>query len=166
MNWLEQIAPTIATCLGGPLAGLAVTALSKLFGVAPDEVKNMIEDGKLSAEQIEAVKVEEIRFKEQTQALGLNFEQLAVEDRKSARSMQSETKSTVPAILSYAITVGFFGILFSIMTGYAQDNNQPLLIMLGALGTAWISVISFWFGSTNASHVKDDMLYHSTPTKQ
>ena len=166
MNWLAQIAPTIATCLGGPLAGLAVTALSKLFGVAPDDVKGMIEDGKLSAEQIEAVKVEEIRFKEQTQALGLNFEQLAVEDRKSARDMQSETKSNVPAILSYAITIGFFGILAAIMLDYANDNNQPLLIMLGSLGTAWVSVISFWFGSTNASHVKDDMLYHSTPTKQ
>jgi hypothetical protein len=165
MNWLTQIAPTIATCLGGPLAGLAVTALSKLFGVAPDDVKGMIEDGKLSAEQIEAVKVEEIRFKEQTQALGLNFEQLAVEDRKSARSMQSETKSTVPAVLSYAITIGFFGILGAIMLDYAKDNNQPLLIMLGSLGTAWVSVISFWFGSTNASHVKDDMLYHSTPAK-
>jgi hypothetical protein len=166
MNWLEQIAPTIATCLGGPLAGLAVTALSKLFGVAPDEVKGMIEDGKLSAEQIEAVKIEELRFKEQTQALGLNFEQLAVEDRKSARSMQSETKSTVPAVLSYAITIGFFGILGAIMLDYAKDNNQPLLIMLGSLGTAWVSVISFWFGSTNASHVKDDMLYHSTPAKE
>jgi hypothetical protein len=165
VNWLEQIAPTIATCLGGPLAGLAVTALSKLFGVAPDDVKGMIEDGKLSAEQIEAVKVEEIRFKEQTQALGLNFEQLAVEDRKSARAMQSETKSNVPAILSYVITLGFFGILSAIMLDYAKDNNQPLLIMLGSLGTAWVSVVSFWFGSTNASHVKDDMLYHSTPTK-
>ena len=165
MNWLAQVAPTIATCLGGPLAGLAVTALSKLFGVEPDQVKGMIEEGKLSADQIEAVKVEEIRFKEQTQALGLNFEQLAVEDRKSARDMQSQTKSMVPSVLSYAITIGFFGILAAIMMDYANDNNQPLLIMLGSLGTAWISVVSFWFGSTNSSHVKDDMLYHSTPTK-
>ena len=165
MNWLAQVAPTIATCLGGPLAGLAVTALSKLFGVEPDQVKGMIEEGKLSADQIEAVKVEEIRFKEQTQALGLNFEQLAVEDRKSARDMQSQTKSMVPSVLSYAITIGFFGILAAIMMDYANDNNQPLLIMLGSLGTAWISVVSFWFGSTNASHVKDNMLYHSTPTK-
>ena len=55
MNWLTQIAPTIATCLGGPLAGLAVTALSKLFGVAPDQVQSMINDNKLSADQIAAV---------------------------------------------------------------------------------------------------------------
>lgn len=165
MNWLTQIAPTIATCLGGPLAGLAVTALSKLFGVEPDQVQSMINDNKLSADQIALVQQEEIKFKEQTQALGLNFEQLAVEDRKSARDMQSETKSLVPAVLSYGITLGFFGILASLMLGYAQDNNQPLLIMLGSLGTAWISVVAFWFGSTNSSHAKDEMLYHSTPSK-
>ena len=42
MNWLEQLAPTIATCLGGPLAGMAVTAVSKAFGIAPEEVQNVI----------------------------------------------------------------------------------------------------------------------------
>lgn len=165
MNWLMQIAPTLATCLGGPLAGLAVSALSKLFGVSGDEVQSMINNNKLSADQIAAVQQEEIKFKEQTQALGLNFEQLAVEDRKSARSMQAENKSIVPAVLSYAITIGFFGILASLMLGYAKDNNQPLLIMLGSLGTAWISVVAFWFGSTNASHAKDEMIYNSTPAK-
>jgi len=165
MNWLMQIAPTIATCLGGPLAGLATAALSKLFGVSGDQVQSMINDNKLSADQIALVQQEEIKFKEQTQALGLNFEQLAVEDRKSARDMQTETKSMVPAVLSYGITIGFFGILFSIMMGYAQDNNQPLLIMLGSLGTAWVSVVAFWFGSTNGSQKKDQMLYNSSPTK-
>jgi hypothetical protein len=165
MDWLKQIAPTIATCLGGPLAGLAVTALSKLFGVDDKEVKDMIASGKLNAEQITALKLEELKFKEQTQALGLNFETLAVDDRKSAREMQTATKSLVPAVLSYGITIGFFGILFAIMSGYAQDNNQPLLIMLGSLGTAWISVVAFWFGSTAGSQAKDHMLYNSSPSK-
>lgn len=159
-----QIAPTIATCLGGPLAGLATTALSKLFGVSPDTVQSMIKENKLSADQLTAIQLEEIKFKEQTQALGLNFEQLAVDDRKSARDMQVSVKSNVPAILSYGITIGFFSILFSIMFDYAQDNNQPLLIMLGSLGTAWIQVVAFWFGSTNGSQAKDKMLYNSKPS--
>jgi hypothetical protein len=163
MSWLEQIAPTIATCLGGPLAGLAVTALSKVLGISADSVQSFIDSGKLSADQIAQIKVAELELQKQEQQLGLNFEQLAVDDRKSARTMQSETKSSVPAVLSYGITIGFFGILFSIMFGYSTDNNQPLLIMLGSLGTAWISVVAFWFGSTNGSQAKDKMLYNSTP---
>ena len=165
MNWLEQIAPTIATCLGGPLAGLAVTALSKLFGVAPDQVQSMINDNKLSADQIAAVQQEEIRFKEQTQALGLNFEQLAVEDRKSARDMQTTTQSIIPPLLSILVTVGFFGILAYLMVTPADTANTPLMIMLGSLGTAWTGIIAFYFGSSAGSQKKDAMLYNSTPAK-
>ena len=165
MNWLTQIAPTIATCLGGPLAGLAVTALSKLFGVAPDQVQSMINDNKLSADQIAAVKLEEIKFKEQTQALGLNFEQLAVEDRKSARDMQTVTGSLIPPMLSILVTLGFFGILVYLMVRPADTANTPLMIMLGSLGTAWTGIIAFYFGSSAGSRAKDQMLFDSTPAK-
>ena len=165
MNWLTQIAPTIATCLGGPLAGLAVTALSKLFGVAPDQVQSMINDNKLSADQIAAVQQEEIRFKEQTQALGLNFEQLAVEDRKSARDMQTTTQSIIPPLLSILVTIGFFGILAYLMVTPADTANTPLMIMLGSLGTAWTGIIAFYFGSSAGSRAKDQMLFESTPAK-
>ena len=165
MNWLTQIAPTIATCLGGPLAGLAVTALSKLFGVAPDQVQSMINDNKLSADQIALVQQEEIRFKEQTQALGLNFEQLAVEDRKSARDMQTTTQSIIPPLLSILVTIGFFGILAYLMVTPADTANTPLMIMLGSLGTAWTGIIAFYFGSSAGSQKKDAMLYNSTPAK-
>ena len=165
MNWLNQIAPTIATCLGGPLAGLAVTALSKLFGVAPDQVQSMINDNKLSADQIAAVQQEEIKFKEQTQALGLNFEQLAVEDRKSARDMQTVTGSIIPPMLSILVTLGFFGILVYLMVRPADTANTPLMIMLGSLGTAWTGIIAFYFGSSAGSRAKDQMLFDSTPAK-
>ena len=165
MNWLTQIAPTIATCLGGPLAGLAVTALSKLFGVAPDQVQSMISENKLSADQIAAVKLEEIKFKEQTQALGLNFEQLAVEDRKSARDMQTVTGSLIPPVLSILVTAGFFGILAYLMVKPADTSNTPLMIMLGSLGTAWTGIIAFYFGSSAGSRAKDQMLFESTPAK-
>jgi len=42
MDWLKQIAPTIATAMGGPLAGMAVSAISKAIGVDPDKVGDMI----------------------------------------------------------------------------------------------------------------------------
>ena len=165
MEWLKQIAPTVATCLGGPLAGLAVTALAKVFGVATDKVQDMIESGKLSADQIAQVKVAEIELKKQEQALGLNFEQLAVQDRISARDMQTATKSYIPAVLSVGVTVGFFGILIAIMRDPGAANNQPLLVMLGSLGTAWIAIMNFWFGSTNGSQKKDQLLFESAPSR-
>lgn len=166
MSWLEQVAPTIATALGGPLAGLAVGAVSKVLGIGDEETKQLLETGKMTAEQIAQVKVAEIELQKQAQALGLNFEQLAVDDRKSARAMQIETKSQMPGILSCGITVGFFGILIAVMRDPAVATNQPLLIMLGSLGTAWIAVVNYWFGTTNGSQRKDQMLFNSAPMEQ
>ena len=125
----------------------------------------MISEYKLSAEQIAAVKLEEIKFKEQTQALGLNFEQLAVEDRKSARDMQTTTQSLIPPVLSILVTFGFFGILAYLMVSPADTSNTPLMIMLGSLGTAWTGIIAFYFGSSAGSRAKDQMLFESSPAK-
>jgi len=162
MSWLEQVAPTIATALGGPLAGLAVEAVSKALGVSQDEAKSMMDEGKMSADQIAQVKVAEIELQKQAQSLGLDFEKLAVDDRKSARDMQSNTKSWIPGALAIFITVGFFGILFALMMGYAQKSDE-LMIMLGSLGTAWTGIISFYFGSSAGSQRKDELLHQSTP---
>ena len=162
MNWLEQIAPGIATALGGPLAGLAVTAISKALNINEKDVQATIESGKLSAEQLTSLKQAEIELKEKAQQLGLDFEKLANDDRKSARDLQTNTKSIVPPLLAMVVTVGFFGILFALMMGYAQKSDE-LMIMLGSLGTAWTGIIGFYFGSSAGSQDKDKMLYRSTP---
>ncbi len=165
MDWLKQIAPTIATAFGGPLAGMAVTAISKAIGVEPDKVQDMISSNKLSAEQIAQLKIAEIELQKQAQELGLNFEKLAVDDRKSARDMQAATRSVVPPILAAIVTVGFFGILGMMLTGKVDSSNPALMMMLGSLGTAWTGIIAYYFGSSAGSQAKTDLLSKAQPIK-
>ncbi len=159
MNWLEQIAPTIATAIGGPLGGIAYEVISKVMGVSQDDAKQMLETGKLSSDQIAQVKQAEIELKKTEETLGLDFAQLTVEDRKSARDMQSVTKSLIPGFLAIFITLGFFGILLAMMYGQVQKGNE-IMIMLGSLGTAWAGVISFYFGSSASSQNKDATIHN------
>jgi hypothetical protein len=158
MDWLKQIAPTIATAMGGPLAGMAVSAISKAIGVEPEKVGDMISNNKLSAEQIAQVKIAEIELQKQAQELGLNFEKLGVEDRKSAREMQATTRSLVPPALAGIVTIGFFGILGMMLFGKVDANNPAILMMLGSLGTAWTGIIAYYFGSSAGSQAKTDLL--------
>ena len=164
MSWIESIAPTIASCLGGPLAGLAVEAVSKAIGVDPSAVQDTINSGKLTADQIASIQSAEIALKAKAQEMSLDFEQLAVQDRKSARDMQTTNKSFVPPLLALIITLGFFGILIGMMTGKVTSSDA-LMLLLGSLGTAWTGVISFYFGSSASSQNKDALLHQSTPTK-
>jgi hypothetical protein len=158
MDWLKQIAPTIATAMGGPLAGMAVSAISKAIGVDPEKVGDLISSNKLSADQIAQVKIAEIELQKQAQELGLNFEKLEVEDRKSARDMQSITKSIMPPLLAGAVTIGFFSIMVMMFFNKLDDSNPAILMMLGSLGTAWTGIIAYYFGSSAGSQAKTDLL--------
>jgi hypothetical protein len=158
MDWLKQIAPTIATALGGPLAGMAVSAISKAIGVDEDKVQDMISSNKLSADQVAQLKLAEIELAKQAQELGLNFEKLAVDDRKSAREMQATTRSMMPPILASAVTIGFFGIVVMMFFNQVDSNNPAILMMLGSLGTAWTGIIAYYFGSSAGSQAKTEMM--------
>ena len=164
MDWLKTIAPTIATALGGPLAGLAIEAVSKAIGIDPKDVQSTISEGKLSADQIMLLKQAEVAMAARAQEMGLDFAKLGNEDRKSAREMQAETRSYIPAILAVSVTIGFFGILIGMMTETFKASDA-LMLMLGSLGTAWTGIIAFYFGSSAGSQAKDDLLHQSTPTK-
>jgi len=158
MEWLKQIAPTVATALGGPLAGMAVAAVSKAIGVDESKVGDLINNNKLTADQIAQVKIAEIELQKQAQELGLNFETLAVDDRKSAREMQATTRSIVPPVLAAIVTIGFFGIMVMMLLGKVDSNNPAILMMLGSLGTAWTGIIAYYFGSSAGSQAKTDLL--------
>jgi hypothetical protein len=164
MEWLAQIAPSIATALGGPLAGLAVTAISKALDIDEKDVQKTIETGKLSAEQMMSLKQAEIELQAKAQELGLNFETLATQDRKSAREMQMSTKSFVPALLSILVVCAWALIQYFLLTHViAQEMRELVARVLGTLDGALMLVLSFYFGGSSDSQNKDDLLHRSSP---
>ena len=158
---LGQIAPTIATALGGPLAGVAVKTLSNVLlgheNGSEDDVKAAMATA--SPEQLVALKKIDADFKVQMKELDIDLERIAAGDRDSARKMQTETKDWVPKLLAIVITLGFFGILvWMLVQGMPQTGTEALLMMLGALGTAWTGVVNFYYGSSAGSKAKNDLL--------
>jgi hypothetical protein len=164
MEWLKTIAPTIATALGSPLAGMAVSAVAKAIGVSPDEVQDVISSGKLTAEQVASIQLAELELKKQAQSMNLDFAKLIAEDKQSARDMQIATKSWIPALLAVFVTLGFFGILLGLMTEHFKTSDA-LMLMLGSLATAWTGVMAFYFGSSASSQAKTELLAKAEPPK-
>ena len=150
MEWLKLIAPTIATAIAGPFGTMAYGLIASAMGITASDAQKTIEAGKLTSEQIASVQQAEIALKAKAQELNLDFEKLANDDRKSARDMQSATKSILPAILAIVVTLGFFGILVGMMTK-TFVTSDALLLMLGSLGTAWTGIIAYYFGSSAGS---------------
>jgi hypothetical protein len=166
MDWLKSIAPTVASALGGPLAGLAVNAVSSALGIDPDKVQDTINSGKLTADQIASIQQAELALKQRAQELGLDFEKLAVADRASARQMQISTQSFIPPTLSIMVVVAWATVQFFLLTHVIEPTMRELIArVLGTLDGALMLVLSFYFGSSSGSQAKDNLLHQSTPTK-
>jgi hypothetical protein len=147
--------------LGGPLAGIAVKTLSAVLlgheNGSEDDVKAAMTSA--SPDQLVALKKIDADFKAHMKELDIDLERIAAGDRDSARQMQRETKDWVPKLLAIVITIGFFGILvWMLVMGMPQTGTEALLMMLGALGTAWTGVVNFYYGSSAGSKAKNDLL--------
>ena len=160
ISWLKTLAPMIGTALGGPLGGAAAAFIADKLGLEAktvEAVSEVLNSGKLSAEQISGIKLAEIEFQRFLEQNKIDLAKMDLDNTKDARLMQRETRSQYPAVLSTFVTLGFFGILLSMLVMEYRPTDS-LLIMLGALGAAFGAVVNFWLGSSNGSAIKSDLL--------
>jgi len=162
---LKTVAPTVASALGGPVAGLAVHTLGRVLGkegLGEDELAEFI----LSHQNPEVflqLKTAEIEFKKSAQELELNLEKIDLErdslgfkDRISAREMASATKSRATSIIS-AIVIGMFGciIVALFFVDIPEASKAVLYILIGAMSQSLTQVMNFHFGSSAGSKMKE-----------
>ena len=163
MDWIKslaKLAPTAASLIGGPFAGIAIQALGTAFGISEPtqaKIETAFKSGQLNGDQLVALKLAEQNLALKLEELGVKREELEYADTKSARDMQIATGSWVPGVLALFVTLGFFGIL-GWMLHAAVSPSEPLLVMLGSLGTAWASIVGFYFGSSHGSQAKNNLL--------
>jgi len=158
---LGQVAPTIATALGGPLAGLAVKTISEAMFGHQDANESEVSAALMGAtpEQLQKLKETDATFKLKMKELDIDLERISAADRDSARNMQIHTNDWIPRVLAIMITVGFFGILvWMLLKGMPPTGTEALLMMLGALGTAWTGVVNFYYGSSAGSKAKTEAM--------
>jgi hypothetical protein len=164
MDWMsviKSVAPTVATALLGPLGGVAVSALGNALGVSEatqDKIADVIKDSALTPEQISNLKQLELKYQADEKERGFRYAELIFKDVSDARAMQVQTHSMVPPILAGLVTTGFFAILAFMVASPDYKPTEPLLVMLGSLGTAWTMIIGFYFGSSHGSRLKDEKL--------
>ena len=162
MSWkdtLAAIAPTIATALGGPLAGAATKFLaSELLGDENASIES-IEAAVIGAspEALANLKQLDADFKLGMKKLDVDIFALEVSSSDSARSNHKD--SNTPAILVYMLTALIATVVYFLFTDTVPESNENTLYMLlGSLTTAWLQSVSYWTGTTRSSAEKTKLL--------
>jgi hypothetical protein len=163
-NWKDligSVAPTIATALGGPLAGLAVKAIADSLGVDPTEGAVSKALANASPEMLAAIQKADQEFQVKMAELNIDLVKLAGEDKDSARNREVKTgDSGTPRALALFAVLCFVGLIFGVMHGVAvvDGMKDTFLILVGAAIAVFKDVYGYYFGSSAGSRDKDKVI--------
>lgn len=163
MDWLKEIAPTAATLLGGPLAGMAVDAIGKAVGLSDatkDQVKEVLTSGTLNAEQMAAIKQAEAELVLKVKQLDIDMEKIHAGDRASARDMAAKTGDTwTPRVIALVVFIVWGAVNWKLFNGTISGDMRELVARaLGTLDATLMAVIYYYFGSSAGSKEKTQTL--------
>jgi hypothetical protein len=158
---IRQVAPTLAGALGGPYAAAAVKAIAEKLLPGKDvpgetEIAAAIKadpDAMLKLTQAEQA------FREKMAEFGVELDRIEAGDRASARAMQIATRDWVPGVLAMVFVAGFFALLYALTRVHVPAENREVLVaMVGTMGGAVMTILTFYFGSSRSSQAKDAVL--------
>lgn len=150
---VATVAPLIGTAFGGPLGGLAGNFVASKLGVPLGDQK-ALEAKVLDGDPQVMLKLKEANdaFQAHLADLGVQEDQLIAADTANARAREIAVRDNTPKILAYLVTAGFFSVLwYMLKNGTPQTGGEAFLVMLGALGTAWAGIMTYYYGSSAGS---------------
>lgn len=168
MAWqdlLKTLAPTIASAVGGPAAGMAVKALAEVFGLSPDakpsDLEAMIEQGRLTPEMIASLKELELKFQNEEKERGFRYAELVVQDRKSAREANVAGGTQMHLFgMSVVLLVLTLGTEIAVLIKGLPTGTSELVVgrVLGLLDSVALMVLAYWYGTSSSSKTKDSVI--------
>lgn len=168
LDWLKTVAPTVASALLGPLAGVAVEVVGSALGMTDatkDKVTEVLQSGNLNSDQIAAIRKAELELKQHEMDNGYKFAELEVADRKDARNREIQTKDNVNKILAYTIVGSFIAMVGACLLGYAKVESVLAGTLVGYLSAKAEQVLAYYFGSSRSSDNKTELLAKAGPIK-
>ncbi len=166
MDWkstLATVAPAIATALGGPLAGVAVSMAGKALGLGDGATESDVEAAVLSGNPDVLVRLREVntQFERDMKALDIDLERIHAGDRLSARDLAKTKGTFVQTALTVLFCSVFAVLMGQIFTGQEVVHSSMRDIanfLLGTLTGILMQQMNFWFGSSSGSKEKTQKL--------
>lgn len=148
--------PTLAIALDTPMAASVIKLLSKELTGNEHSSEAEIESALLNVapEKLKQLQKIDNQYDEKMKALGITLQDLIVMQKPgSMTKIKNRLEDVTKILLVVILTIGFFGLLL-IMTLDMQMLKEPALdIMLGALGSSWVQMISYYFSSRKMADV-------------
>lgn len=158
---ITKLAPTLASALLSPMAGVAVAGLCKIFGLDKgtiSDVHAVIQSQGMSPEQLIAIRQLDDAMKQQEIELDFKYSDLVIRDVASARQREVATASSMNGVLASVIVSAFVIMTGMTLSGLVNVDTVLAGTLVGYLSAKCEQVLSYYFGSTRSSMIKTEMI--------
>lgn len=171
---IAGIAPTIATALGGPLAGTAVGAIAAAFGLGAGAteadvaaaVKSAAASGSLTGEQVVALKQADLAFQQRMRELDIDVlkinqaaDEAVLRDVQDARARQVATRDWMPQVIFFLMLAAELGLLWLFIRGNLPTDEYTRALIttaFGAVNSGFVGAVAYFIGSSRGSKASGD----------
>ena len=166
LDWkgiVGKFAPTVATALGSPLAGIAIKTVVDALGIKgePSSYESQIQERLTNATSEDLIKLKdcEANFKLELKRLEIKETDLFLSDVQNARenTKGQHEPFTIFLILSViAVTGGWY-----LVENIREMDVSTVAIIMGVYGQVvgkWMDSISYFVGTSKSSKDKNSML--------
>ena len=183
---IGSIAPTLATMLGGPLAGTAVSALASAFGLGTNatqsDITSVVQTGGMTPDIISAVRLADQKHAEVIAQQGLDLQKLNSDhqeamaqtytaDTQDARKTFGQQKAVFNLGIIILITFAFVmtAVLwasYNLLTGGITIKDVAVVAAISGMVGSVVGyvaanaqqVVGYFFGSSSGSADKTDAM--------
>lgn len=163
------VAPTLATALGGPLAGVAAQSLSvALLGNetgTEDEIASAVLTG--GADALAKIKAADREFEIRCRELDIDLERLHQADRSNAREREKATGDYwTMRSLGVGVLAAFVAVVWQVLFNDGGQVDSALAgTLIGYLSAKADQVVSYYFGSSRGSDQKTAALERAASSR-
>jgi hypothetical protein len=168
MDFLKTLVPMLGTALGGPFAGVAASFIAEKLGLAGktvEAVTKALGDGKMTADQVAAIRLAEIDFSKFLEENEITLAQLDTQNTIDARKRDMTLgvhnyRADSMYILAVILIAGMVYVVLK--SGLDEYAKGIITLVLGRFLGYLDNIYNFEFGTTRSSKTKDSTIENLT----
>ncbi len=160
---VARAAPVLGAVLGGPVGAVVASAGALAASALGTEPEPEAVEAALKASPDALLRLKELEGQQQACLLDWQTAQLNAElgNVQGARQREVELVKAgsitgwSTSIVACIVTLGFFAMLYIVLTGGKQELGESGILLLGSLASAFGAVVNYYLGSSLGSVLKE-----------
>jgi hypothetical protein len=160
---IGKSAPLLATALGSPLSGIAISIIAQSLGLNPTHPEDILAHLQTNPDSLVKMKELELSHEQELTRIAMETYQSQLSDVQNARATKTASEQFTGKkdwLITFLVISAVFLFGFCLVSAYFSSGatNQLLLFLIGQQSGVYLSVYAFYFSGIDPKKMFDNVV--------